>query len=349
MNSFCRKKNIFGGRNAFIAKNCFMAEDAENCFAQFLYNVKQFLFDVKLFKQKNCFEFFVLACIFCMPVLSENSDFASVASSESSTSPEVSTSSEISASSASELPSAEKILRISEEQFAQIKSGQLISVDNSTGINVTHYVPKNSVIGTKLMEAPIGKSGFALASVSLVPYPDSWENFSTEEKRLALYNILGKISTQEGITYISKRAGYKPKTLFTQSYYIENENKKSARLNDIVKDSIPESEVRYVFQEDTSFGENTYRHTYTNSSDEIFVEITNCTAMKYHGVTCLKQEEMRMCFSLYPCREGIVLSSAAIVSGHRTTVTVLFVKVDLSDSFKRRTDAIHEWFKKMLK
>ncbi|MBR7064990.1 MAG: hypothetical protein IKI31_07590 [Treponema sp.] len=246
------------------------------------------------------------------------------------------------------LPHARDVLRLNDEQFNQIQQGSLISVDNSDGTNVTHYVPKKSEISRVLMEAPIGKAGFALTSISVVPYPEQWKNFSSKEKMLHLYNILGKISSQEGITYISRRAGYKPKTLFTKSYYISDETKKDNKLSDIVSETIPSTEVRYVFQEDTSFDENIYKHTYTNSENEIFLEITNCTPMKYHGVTCLKKDEMKMCFSLYPTEEGIILSSGAIVSRHGKTVTVLFVKVDLADSFKRRTDAIHLWFKNQL-
>ena len=115
-------------------------------------------------------------------------------------------------------------------------------------------------------------------------------------------------------------------------------------LADPVASEVPPSDRRYVFQEDTSFGENTYLHTYTDSASEIFVEITNCTPMKYHGVTCLKEREMEMCISVYPLEEGIFFSSAAIVTGQKQTVTVLFIKVDLADAFKRRTDALYEWF-----
>ena len=244
------------------------------------------------------------------------------------------------------LMSLREVLGVSEGDMQKIANGELVSSNNSDGTDLTAYVPAGSVIAEMLQTAPTGKKGFAIASVTLVPYPASWNRMSASERMLALYNVLGCISTQKGITYISRRAGYKPKELFTQSYYIANENKKSPPLSDITAAVVPETEVRYVFQEDTSFGENTYRHTYTNSDDEIFVEITNCTPMKYRGVTCLKKEEMRMCISLYPVQEGVLVSSAAIVTGHKTTVTVVVVKVDLADSYKRRTDALHAWFKK---
>ena len=241
-----------------------------------------------------------------------------------------------------------EVLGAREDDMQKIVNGELVSNDNSGGADLTAYVPVGSAIAETLRAAPTGKNGFALASVTLVPYPDSWTHMSARERMLALYNALGRISTQKGITYISRRAGYKPKELFTQSHYIASESKNAQVLADITAAAVPKTEVRYVFQEDTSFGENTYRHTYTNSANEIFVEITNCTPMKYHGVTCLKKEEMRMCISLYPVQEGVLVSSAAIVTGHKTTVTVVFVKVDLADSFKRRTDALHAWFKKQV-
>ena len=233
---------------------------------------------------------------------------------------------------------------IGEKAAADLVGGKVISFGNGSGEDLTKYVPSSSAAAKKLAAAPQGKSGFAVVSCAIIPYPTSWKNMSADEKLLSLYNALGRVSAQKGITYISRRAGYKPKTLFTRSYYIADTEHTENALADPVASEVPSSDRRYVFQEDTSFGENTYLHTYTDSASEIFVEITNCTPMKYHGVTCLKAREMEMCISAYPLEEGIFFSSAAIVTGQKQTVTVLFIKVDLADAFKRRTDALYEWF-----
>ena len=233
---------------------------------------------------------------------------------------------------------------LGEKAGRDLAAGKLLSFGNGSGDDLTKYVPSSSAAAKKLAAAPQGKQGFAVVSCAIIPYPASWKNMSADEKLLALYNALGRVSTQKGITYISRRAGYKPKELFTRSYYIaDTEHTENARA-DPVASGVPPSDRRYVFQEDTSFGENTYLHTYTDSASEIFVEITNCTPMKYHGVTCLKEREMEMCISVYPLEEGIFFSSAAIVTGQKQTVSVLFIKVDLADAFKRRTDALYEWF-----
>lgn len=233
---------------------------------------------------------------------------------------------------------------LDEKAAADLVGGKVISFGNGSGEDLTKYVPSSSAAAKKLAAAPQGKQGFAVVSCAIIPYPASWKNMSADEKLLSLYNALGRVSAQKGITYISRRAGYKPKTLFTRSYYIADTEHTENALADPVASEVPSSDRRYVFQEDTSFGENTYLHTYTDSASEIFVEITNCTPMKYHGVTCLKEREMEMCISAYPLEEGIFFSSAAIVTGQKQTVTVLFIKVDLADAFKRRTDALYEWF-----
>ena len=233
---------------------------------------------------------------------------------------------------------------LGEKAAADLVAGKVISFGNGSGEDLTKYVPSSSAAAKKLAASPQGKSGFAVVSCALIPYPASWKGMNADEKLLSLYNALGRVSAQKGITYISRRAGYKPKTLFTRSYYIADTEHTETALADPVASEVPPSDRRYVFQEDTSFGENTYLHTYTDSASEIFLEITNCTPMKYHGVTCLKEREMEMCISAYPLEEGIFFSSSAIVTGQKQTVSVLFIKVDLADAFKRRTDALYEWF-----
>ena len=237
---------------------------------------------------------------------------------------------------------------LGEKEAGDLLAGKVLSFGNGSGEDLTKYVPSSSAVAKKLAAAPHGKQGFAVVSSALIPYPASWNDMGADEKLLSLYNALGRVSTQKGITYISRRAGYKPKELFTRSYYIADLAHTETALPDPVASEVAPSDVRYVFQEDTSFGENTYLHTYTDSASEIFVEITNCTPMKYHGVTCLKDREMELCISAYPLEEGIFFSSAAIVTGQKQTVTVLFIKVDLADAFKRRTDALYAWFKEQL-
>jgi hypothetical protein len=227
-------------------------------------------------------------------------------------------------------------------------SGELLSADNADGSDITKFAPEGSLIGRKLAAAPAGVNGFAVTSVSVVPYPGSWSKLSREERLLELYNILGRVSTQKGIMYISRRAGYKHKVLFDESYYISNQEDTKTVLPDPVAAALPASEKRLVYQSDTSFDGNIYQYMYTTDGGEIFLELTNCTPMKYHGITCLKEKELSMYISVYPAEEGIILNSAAVITGHKTHVKILFLDIDLSDSFRRRTEALHTWYKNQL-
>ncbi|MCK9169704.1 MAG: hypothetical protein M0P01_04755 [Treponema sp.] len=228
-------------------------------------------------------------------------------------------------------------------------SGELLSSDNADGTDITRFAPEGSLIAKKLAAAPAGVNGFAVTSVSVVPYPDSWNTMSSDECMLALYNILCRISSQKGITYISRRAGYKPKVLFDQSYYISGPDDDKTVLPDPVVSELPSSETRWVYQSDTSFGGTIYQYTYTTGSSEILLKLTNHTPMKYHGITCLKENELSMYISVYPASDGIILNSTAVITGHKTHVKILFLDVDLSDSFRRRTEALHTWYKNQLR
>jgi hypothetical protein len=230
-------------------------------------------------------------------------------------------------------------------EYEEMMKGSVVSADNSGGKDITKLTPEGSRIKKRIAAAPSGAAGFAVASVSFIPYPQNWKDMDSSSRMLLLYDMLGRISTQKGITYISRRAGYKPKVLFSESYYIHSPDDTKNILPDPVPSVIPESEVRYVYQKDTSFDGNVYRGTYTNTSNELYFEVTNCTAMKYHGITCLKKNELAMCFSVYPAEEGIIVNSGAIVTGHKTHVKIFFMDVNLSDSFKRRTEALHTWYR----
>lgn len=240
---------------------------------------------------------------------------------------------------------ANSLPNVSYDEIENLKSGKILSHVNDE-VDVSNY----AIRGTKLHEVlsneiPESKNGFAVSSVSFIPYPESWEKLSRKEKMLRLYNTMSRMSSQKGITYISRRAGYKPKELFRESYYIENANKKSRKLADPVAEKIPASETRFVFQEDTSFGGNVYEQKWQTSANEIFVAVTNLTAMRYHGITALKKNEQTISISASLLSDGILISSSAIVRGHKKTMTVFVVKLDLADSFTRRVSAVHEWLK----
>lgn len=233
---------------------------------------------------------------------------------------------------------------LNESEEKAVLEGETVTRSSAAGEDVASLVPSNTYLYKELsLVPPYDESGkeektFAVASASYV---------KTDKDILSLYNALTAISTQKGITYLSRREGYKPKVLFSESYCIGGEYKKGEDLvamPDPIADKIKENMTIFAFQEDSSFSGNVYRYDITGG-DVIAMHITNETAMKYHGVTCLKEKELSMFVEITPCEGGAVVNTAAVITGHKATVRILLFTVDLSSSFSRRTRALHDWYR----
>lgn len=233
------------------------------------------------------------------------------------------------------------------EEEQAVMGGEVVTRSTASGEDASSLVPESSplhkVLSALMPYNENAKKGnsFAVSSVSFI---------STSCDDVALYNALISVSTQKGITYISRREGYKPKVLFTQSYCIAGEwhGGKAVRTDDIVVSVVPSEQTIWAYQEDSSFGENVYRYDLSALGGVLFAHITNETPMKYHGFTCLKANELSMYVSITPCDGGVLVNTAAIITGHKSTVKVLFATVDLASSFSRRTRALHDWYKDIL-
>lgn len=210
-------------------------------------------------------------------------------------------------------------------------------------------LPADSLILEKMHNNSADEKGFNVVKTETIPYPKSWSSLTEAQKQLRLLNMLSKISTQKGITYISRRSGYKPKMLFESSSYIDSPdvNKRNI-LKDPVYKELPKQLVQYAEQKDSTFGDNIYKHEVTCTDKETMVQITNCSTMKYHGITCINAEELALYLSVMQSPTGIILSSGVTVHNHPKNIKILFMSVDIADSFSRRIDALGDWYKQQL-
>lgn len=239
--------------------------------------------------------------------------------------------------------------------MASVMAGETVTRSSADGEDARSIVPQATALYAVLSDIPSGKNGFAVASVSYLPCAEGADALGAPGDAqnggmVYLYNALLSVSTQEGITYISRREGMKPKVLFEKSYFIDGYTKGEALdglvpAQDCKVTAIPPCDTRYAYQEDSSFGGNVYRYDITFDGNTINAHITNETAMKYHGVTCLKEGELSMFVQLAPAASGVIINTAAIIRGHKSKMRVLFISVDLSSSFARRTRALHDWYK----
>lgn len=218
---------------------------------------------------------------------------------------------------------------------------------NSTTLEggvISHLAPAGSVAHEKALEAEKEENAFSMIGTSFFAYPENWEKMSYEEKRLTLVNILTSISTQEGITYISRTAGGKPKTLFSESFLVSEAENKKSKIDDPVYTEVPESISLCSYQKDNRFGGNFYSLDYTIKDEEVFLKINNITAMKFMGVKCVDVNGLYLYMDVVLCDEGILVCSMATVYDQKPTVNLVFYTVDLESSFTRRLNALKDWF-----
>ncbi len=233
---------------------------------------------------------------------------------------------------------------LTEAQIQSLLSGETIQALTTKGQQTATIAPAGSQGAELAAGADAITDGFAVAGLSYIPYPERFKEMTEEERNVEVYNIIRSISTQKGITYVSHMAGDKPVVLFEDSYMISNPNKTNSKIADPVSSSVPNKYSCFAYQKDNRFGKNVYKIIYTYKENDFLMDISNYTAMKYMGFSCLKEGELHMYMEVLEADEGFVLYTMVIVEGRKPKVKVLFITVDLPSAFMRRTTALKNWF-----
>ncbi|MGH0052033.1 MAG: DUF6675 family protein [Sphaerochaetaceae bacterium] len=238
---------------------------------------------------------------------------------------------------------------LSEEQYQSLEAGEMLSEYALGGESLTKYFVKGSEAEKRAELATSIDDGFSVVAVSYIPYGKKLQALSKADRQLAIFNQFRAISTQEGLNYISWRAGNKPKLLIEKSSYMEDEKNLNNLLPDPIATEFPYSVQSYVYQRDTSFGGNRYLHTYTNSDDEIFVEIKNINTIRVLGIfTAVKKGQLTIHMGTYQLNDGLLLVAMTSIDGRDPVVSILGLEVDLPSAFRRRIVALQNWFKNQL-
>lgn len=232
---------------------------------------------------------------------------------------------------------------LSSEEVASLRSAQVVRGESFED-NVKVLVPSGSYAEQHLLASLPKPESFTVVSLTYIPYPEHMKAMSVEQRQLEIFNTMRSISTQEGITYISYRAGNKPKVLIEKSWYLETPNSRKG-MEDPVSSSVPQTAEYFVYQKDSSFGSNVYRHRYQISEREIFVNVQNLETMRVFGIfKAVDSESLAIAMSTYQLDDGLLLSAMATIEGREPEVRVLGISVDLPSAFNRRTTALGEWF-----
>jgi len=184
----------------------------------------------------------------------------------------------------------------------------------------------------------IREMGFTVGTEVLAIYSNDTVDFDLPASRLKIYNILRSFSTMQGIEYYSA-SRERMRTLFAQSYVVDGPEN-GRKVPDPVAERIPASSRLYVFQEDLTFGENTYVNEFRYSGDFYLVESRNLTTMRYFLFPMVKPGDSATMILLIPDGTRILFYGA----GGARTMRLLGLERSREDSFYNRIKAIYGWF-----
>lgn len=234
---------------------------------------------------------------------------------------------------------------LDEALYETLRDGKIVNATTIGGKKITHLYPKNSYGQQNAVIAENAENSFSITALSYIPYGPKLKAMDKEERQLTIFNTMRAISTQEDITYISYRAGNKPRVLIEESRYIENARKQLTNLPDPVATTFPLTTTSYVYQKDSTFSGNVYEHIYTNSEDEIYVSIKNLDTMRAYGIVkAVDKEKLSIALGTYQLEDGLLMYALTTIEDKKPQIKVLWYSVDLPSSFRRRVTALMEWF-----
>jgi hypothetical protein len=135
------------------------------------------------------------------------------------------------------------------------------------------------VSSAEAIAADVRSLGPTVGAELLQVIPGPGPSMETPAGRLALYNALHAVSTMKGITYWSITRG-KETVLFLQSYIIAALSRPE-RVADPLFADIPAEQSLLTFQEDNSFGKNTYQEHFSARPDHLIARTENLSAISF--------------------------------------------------------------------
>jgi hypothetical protein len=159
---------------------------------------------------------------------------------------------------------------------------------------------------------------------------------------LRIYNAVHSVSTMKGITYYSVTRG-REQVLFTQSYAVAG-TKSPRRIDDPIFETIPPDDVLLTFQEDSSFGKNSYEESFRFRTDHLVVKIENLTTVSFLFVPLVSPRNLVSQVVLVPVGPdvlfyGLAYSKSLVPVGDRRS---------REDSLANRLTAVANWLQARL-
>lgn len=233
----------------------------------------------------------------------------------------------------SPLPVKEVLSGLSSEDINLLLSGEEI-----TRFTMGEFIPElapDTPLGRETVQTA-ATANLTVGTEALFLYRSSTED--QEGLLLKCYNILGAVSTLEGIEYWSA-SRKRMRVLFEESWVIDKENDK-VHLPDPVVTEIPVRRTLWLHQKDSTFGSATNRMDFRSEKNEISAVIINMTPLYYGIIKVIEPEAMQMHILIIPVQEGILFYG--IAAGKTLNMKVFEKKAQRS--FYNRIKALYSWF-----
>jgi hypothetical protein len=172
----------------------------------------------------------------------------------------------------------------------------------------------------------------------LLTYKFTGKNYSGETERLALYNILRSIHTLKGIEYFSHSRG-RMRVMFHDAYIVDSPETRK-KLPDRLVDIIPAYSTLYIYQNDSSFGENIFETVYYARNGYFLMKMENLTKIWYGIVPLIDPHNLNYIIFIYPKGDTILFYSVICVNAFN----LFGIAGSRTASFYNRIKALYAWF-----
>lgn len=210
------------------------------------------------------------------------------------------------------------------------------------GEQITHYNEKNVSL-TMQPDAPLAKTADRLWKTEKGTEPvfiaeAAFEFDKTDNAMEKVSRIMRSFSTMQGITYYSNLKK-KTQVLYPKCYTVANATSKTAIPDDTAGSA--NGKTLYFYQEDNSLGSSVYKAMYSQSGNEIMLQMKNMQALSAGLVKAVKPESLYMTLVVseqYDTMKLYILVQADVVS-------LPLIEDYVTQSFTARLDAISAWFR----
>jgi len=172
----------------------------------------------------------------------------------------------------------------------------------------------------------------------LLIYKYKGKKGDSEQGLLSIYNTLRSLSTLKGIEYYSA-SRKRMRIMFHDAYIVDSPDKKN-KLSDPIVQSIPSLSSLYVYQNDSSFGENVYKVLYHFKDNYFLMEMHNLTQIWWGIIPIIDPQKLKYIILIYPFEDYLVFYSVICVNAFN----FLGIADQKSASFYNRIKALYKWF-----